>query len=143
MRFKLGRSCGIGAMSVLLLTLVGADEQKQVLCSDLNSNTAVIGSLGKKLGTYLRISGKVPAQPAMMSNPLAVDHVNGVELASPVLIEIQCDQKFKAGERYQLRGYETGAMVSTPSDPMTPSAPQPQQDYHFAVWFQDVSLSAH
>ena len=39
MRFKLGRSCGIGAMSVLLLTLVGADEQKQVLWSDLNSNT--------------------------------------------------------------------------------------------------------
>jgi len=127
------------AILLMLLALIAADERKQVRWDELNAGTDLIGSLGLRLGTYIRISGKAPAKPLMMANPLEVDHVNGVELATHVLIEVQGDTKLKAGESYALRGYETGAMVSTPTDPLNPSAPQPQTDYHFAVWFQEAS----
>jgi hypothetical protein len=141
MKAKLRRACGVSAIAVVFLFLIGADEKKQVNWSDLNRGTDIIGSLGKRLGTYVTISGKATGKPVMMSNPLEVDHVNGVELTAPVLIEIECEQKLKAGESYRLRGYETGAMVSTPTDAQNPSAPGPQVDYHFAVWFVDVSLA--
>src|SRR5205809_575283 len=93
----------------------------------------IIGSLGKPLGTYIRTEGVVPDKSSMMASPFEVRKVNGVELSAPVLIEMHCEGKLGKGKHYVFRGYETGGMVSTPTDPEDRSAGQPQQSYHFGV----------
>ena len=113
-----------------------AGESKDVKWDEVN----IIGSLGKPLGTWIRIEGKAPEKPLMMSSPLVVSRVNGVKLTTPVTIEVHCDGKLEKGKTYNFRGYESAGMVSTPTDPENHSAGQPQQDYHFAVWFEGGSV---
>jgi hypothetical protein len=128
------RMCAIAS---LIFCSVALAESKQAKWDDVE----IIGSLGKPLGTWIRIEGVVPSKAVMMANPFEVRKVNGVELTTPVLIEMKCDGKLKPGGRYVFRGYETGAMESTPTDPENPSAGQPQQSYHFGVWFEGGSVA--
>jgi hypothetical protein len=118
-------------------SFVNADESKDVKWDEAH----IIGSLGKPLGTWMRIEGNVPKEPIMMANPLEVHKVNGVELSTPVLIELHCDGKLEKGKSYTFRGYESGGMVSSPDDPENPSAGSPQQTYHFGVWFEGGSIA--
>jgi len=134
MKTSILRICAIAS---LICCSVALADSKQVKWDEAE----IIGSLGKPLGTWIRIEGSVPSKPIMMSNPFEVRKVNGVELTTPVLIEMKCDGKLKPGERYVFRGYETGAMESTPTDPENPSAGQPQQSYHFGVWFEGGSVA--
>jgi hypothetical protein len=132
-----GNFSRIVAIASLLYCSFALAESQQVKWDEVQ----IIGSLGKPLGTYIRIEGVVPDKEIMMSNPIEVRKVNGVELSSPVLIEMHCEGKLEKGKHYVFRGYESGGMVSSPDDPENRSAGQPQQPYHFAVWFEGGSLA--
>lgn len=127
----------IFAVATLLCCSFALAESQQAKWDEVE----IIGSLGKPLGTYIRIEAVVPDKDIMMSNPIEVRKVNGVELTTPVLIEMHCEGKLQKGKHYVFRGYESGGMVSTPEDPENRSAGQPQQSYHFGVWFEGGSLA--
>jgi hypothetical protein len=130
----------VGLAALICIGVGAGDEPKQVTVEQLNDSVTIIGSLGQPLGTYIKIEGNIPDQPILMANPLAVDTVNGKKLDKPILIEIHTSDQFKKNVRYQFRGYETGGMVSTPTDPEDHSGnPGPQVIYHFAVWFVPVA----
>jgi len=134
MRSNATRVCGTMIVAMGLLALLGADGRKQVTVAELQNGTDIIGSLGKRLGTYVKIEGKAPVKTGMLSKPLEVDMIDGKKLDPPVLIEIQTGKELQGGDRYSFRGYETGAMNSMPKDPDDPRH-EPQQIYSFAVWF--------
>src|SRR3954464_8679453 len=88
----------------LLCIFVARGESTQAKWDEVE----IIGSLGKPLGTYIRVEGVVPDESIMMAKPFEVRKVNGVELSAPVLIEMHCKGKLAKGKHYVFRGYETG-----------------------------------
>lgn len=72
------------------------------------------GLLGDQLGTYVTIEG-VPAEgPKVETGTLLVDTVDGKKLDKPIPLLIHNLHRLPSGQRYVLKGYESGAMIGRP-----------------------------
>jgi hypothetical protein len=130
------RAFTLAAVVVIALPLIGADTVMQhVPVKDIGTKFIIEGELGKPLGTFLNIEGVKHPGP-LKGSAFDVDTIDGVKIEKPLIIGIQGDTEMDAGVRYTLRGYESGAMESSPMDPLKQYSSQPQQSYHFAHWFQ-------
>ncbi len=97
-----------------------------------------MGNLGHPLGTYLTIEGvRVEDGNFLIAPSLLVDTVNGRKLDAPVRIAVEDVSVLPAGERFVLRGYESGKMIGIPPEVVEKEhLLQPQafwQFYHFFV----------
>jgi hypothetical protein len=126
---------------VPLLFAAAAPEPKSISVQELLFGKATItGFLGVPLGTYVTIEGTRPDQLMKIRNAMTVDTLDGKKLAAPVTIEIDGVEELPAGTRCIFRGYETGAMVSSPIDPLAKRDSVPQQNFHFSSWFDAIQI---
>lgn len=116
----------LGVMGTVLALGAGdaTDTRGRVSVSDINSKVVLVGVLGKPMGTYVTVEGDYYGPAAMIRSGLEVDKVDGEPLKGITTIsnflERTSKMDLKAGERYRLRGYETGAMSGWPDDPKNP-----------------------
>jgi hypothetical protein len=109
--------------------------------SDIKSG--IIGDLGKRLGTYMEISGVEVGHPTnkyiyMLSddfNMLEVSQVDGITLKESVRIAIVGTDRFQYGVHYRLKGYETGEMFGRPG-----TGPEVQIPLQFANYFVETKV---
>ena len=75
--------------------------------------SAVIGLLGKRLGSRTTIEGH--HVNAKLSNPLKITAIDCKETQKHLVISLQDNVKLEKGVTYKLEGYESGSFGASPS----------------------------
>lgn len=114
---------------VLALAIFGGSvcvaEDKVVTLTGVKDARQIIGYLGKPLGTVVQIQATVRIEPDPREEPhpkeqvvrcLAIDHVDGKKLDSPVELEIWSGdlRDAKNGQVVNVRGFERIMTLGTP-----------------------------
>jgi hypothetical protein len=119
---------------------------------DISAN-GIVGQLGERLGTVMKISGLIASQSydsvsERWKTWATVDRIDDRALSSPVGIKLfewfisdpESDKsdvaKRKPGERFTYLGYETGGFVGTPRDALNYVLPSHRIGQHFETWFE-------
>lgn len=151
---QLGKSGKRMAACIILLVCAccfsHADAEETLEYDHVNSQVKIIGSLGKPLGTLMKIEGEVLAYGEVLRKEdqgravLRVETIDGRKLSPPIAITFSTFpwtgiSEPRPGSSCTYIGFETGCMVGVPHDSWkyVPAVTTPS--FHFHVSF--VALS--